>query len=125
MFKPVIVANKSWWVPENHGRLLAVQIDQPQQYQQAIIDKMANLAEEWGGLERALASANNYLRQEGSTYLPIPEDVEQLVEFVIQNNSRIAEMVNEGDPEVANPAPPQEAKYQVENQEMNWEDFLT
>jgi hypothetical protein len=125
VFKPVIVANKSWWVPENHGQLLAVQIDQPQQYQQAIIDKMANLAEEWGGLERALASANNYLRQEGSTYLPMPEDVEQLVEFVIQNNSRIAEMINEGDPEVANPAPPQEAVYCVKNQEMNWEDFLT
>ena len=125
MFKPVIVANKSWWVPENNGRLLAVQIDQPQEYQQAIISKMAKLAEEWGGLERALASANNYLRQEGSTYLPMPEDVEQLVEFVIQNNSRIAEMVNEGDPEVANPAPQQEAVYQVENQEMNWEDFLT
>jgi hypothetical protein len=51
--------------------------------------------------------------------------VEQLVEFVIQNNSRIAEMVNEGDPEVSNPAPPKEAVYCVENQEMNWEDFLT
>jgi hypothetical protein len=125
VFKPVIVANKSWWVPENHGQLLAVQIDQPQQYQQAIISKMANLAEEWGGLERALASANNYLRQEGSTYLPMPEDVEQLVEFVIQNNSRIAEKINEGNPEVANPALPKDAVYCVENQELNWEDFLT
>jgi hypothetical protein len=125
MFKPVIVAKKSWWVPENNGQLLAVQIDQAEQYQQAIISKMANLAEEWGGLERALASANNYLRQEGSTYLPEPADVEQLVEFVIQNNSRIAEKINEGDPEVANPAPPKEAVYCVENQEMNWEDFLT
>jgi hypothetical protein len=125
VFKPVIVANKSWWVPENYGQLLAVQIDQPQQYQQAIVDKMAKLAEEWGGLERALASANNYLRQEGSTYLPKPENVEQLVEFVIQNNSRIAEKINEGDPEVANPAPTEEAIYCVNNQEMNWEDFLT
>ena len=125
MFKPVIVAKKSWWVPENNGDLLAVQIDQAEQYQQAVISKMANLAEEWGGLERALASANNYLRQEGSTYLPMPEDVEQLVEFVIQNNSRIAEKINEGDPEVANPAPTKEAVYLVENQELNWEDFLT
>ena len=125
MFKPVIVANKSWWVPENNGQLLAVQIDQAEQYQQAIISQMANLAEEWGGLERALASANNYLRQEGSTYLPNPADVEQLVEFVIQNNSRIAEMVNEGDPEVANPAPTEEAIYYVNHQELNWEDFLT
>lgn len=125
VFKPVIVAKKSWWVPENNGQLLAVQIDQADQYQQAIISKMANLAEEWGGLERALESANNYLRQEGSTYLPKPEDVEQLVEFVIQNNSRIAEMINEGDPEVANPAPTKEAIYLVKNQELNWEDFLT
>ena len=125
MFKPVIVAKKSWWVPENNGQLLAVQIDQAEQYQQAIISKMANLAEEWGGLERALESANNYLRQEGSTYLPVPEDVEQLVEFVMQNNSRIAEKINEGDPELANPAPPKEAIYLVENQKLNWEDFLT
>jgi len=49
VFKPVIVANKSWWVPENNGQLLAVQIDQPQKYKKAIISKMANLAEEWGG----------------------------------------------------------------------------
>ena len=49
VFKPVIVANKSWWVPENYGQLLAVQIDQAEQYQQAIVDKMAKLAEEWGG----------------------------------------------------------------------------
>jgi hypothetical protein len=86
---------------------------------------MANLAEAWGGLERALASANNYLRQEGATYLPNPGDLEQLVKFVIQNNSRIAEKINEGDPEVANPAPTEEAVYCVEDQEMNWEDFLT
>jgi hypothetical protein len=125
VFKPVIVANKSWWVPENNGQLLAVQIDQAEQYQQAIISKMANLAEEWGGLERALASANHYLRQEGSTYLPNPGDLEQLVEFVIQNNSRIAEKINEGDPEVANPASTEEAVYWVNNQEINWEDFLT
>ena len=125
VFKPVIVAKKSWWVPENNGQLLAVQIDQAEQYQQAIISKMANLAEEWGGLERALASANHYLRQEGSTYLPNPGDLEQLVKFVIQNNSRIAEKINEGDPEVANPAPTKEAIYCVNNQEMNWEDFLT
>ena len=125
MFKPVIVANKSWWVPENYGQLLAVQIDRADQYQQAIIYKMANLAKEWGGLERALESANLYLRQEGSLSLPQPEDLEQLVEFVIQNNSRIAEKVNEGDPEVANPAPLDEAVYQVKHQELNWEDFLT
>ena len=125
VFKPVIVANKSWWVPENNGQLLAVQIDQPQKYKKAIISKMANLAEEWGGMERALASANHYLRQEGSTYLPNPGNLEQLVEFVIQNNSRIAEMINEGDPEVANPAPTEEAVYWVKNQEINWEDFLT
>ena len=124
MFKPVIVANKSWWVPEKNGHLLAVQIDQPEEYQQAIVLKMAKLAEELG-LEQALEVANWYLRQEGSTYLPNPEDEEQLVEFVIQNNSRIAEKIQAGDPEVAQPAPPDEAIYQVENQEMNWEDFLS
>jgi hypothetical protein len=124
VFKTVIVANKSWWVPEEDGHLLAVQIDQPEQYQQAIIWKMAKLAQEWG-FERALESANIYLRQEGSLTLPNPEDEEQLVKFVIQNNSRIAEKIQAGDPEVSQPAPPDEARYLVENQEMNWEDFLT
>jgi|GEM_PF-2298276 len=124
VFKAVIVANKSWWVPEENGQLLAVQINHPEEYKQAILDKMAKLAEEWG-LERAVISANNYLRQEGATYLPNPANEEQLVEFVIQNNSRIAEKIYAGDPEVSNPAPPKEAIYCVKRQEMNWEDFLT
>ncbi len=124
MFKPVIVAKKSWWVPERNSQLLAVQIDLPEEYQQAVRWKMERLAREWG-LERALASANHYLRQEGATYLPTPEDEEQLVQFVLENNSRIMEKINEGDPAVSKPADPEEAKFTVENQELNWEDFLT
>ena len=124
MFKPVIVANKSWWVPEKNSQLLAVQINQPEEYQQAIRWKMETLAQEWG-LERAVESANNYLKQDGALELPLAEDEEQLVELVLLNSSRIAEKVNEGDPAVSKPAEPKLAKIAVEDQEMNWEDFLT
>ena len=124
MFKPVIVANKSWWVPEKDSQLLAVQINQPEEYQQAIRWKMETLAQEWG-LERAVESANNYLKQDGALELPPVEDEEFLVELVLLNNSRIAEKVNAGDPAVSKPAEPKEAKMSVEDQELNWEDFLT
>jgi hypothetical protein len=124
MFKPVIVANKSWWVPERNSQLLAVQIDLPEEYQQAIRWKMESLAEEWG-LERALESANHYLQQDGALALPQPADEEQLVQFVLENNSRIQEKVNAGDPAVSKPADPEDAKLAVKDQELNWEDFLT
>ena len=124
MFRPIIFQNKSWWVPEGNSQLLAVQIDLPEEYHQAVIWKMAKLAEEWG-FERALASANHYLQQDGGLTLPQPSDEEQLVEFVLQNNSRIAEMVYQGSPEESNPASPKSARIAVEDQKLNWEDFLT
>jgi hypothetical protein len=99
-----------------------VQIDQPEEYQQAVRWKMEALAQEWG-LERALMSANNYLTQDGSLELPQPEDEEQLVELVLLNSSRLAEKVNEGDPAVSKPAEPKEAELAAKDQELNWEDF--
>ena len=124
MFKPVIVANKSWWVPERNSHLLAVQISRPEEYQQAVRLKMETLAKEWG-MQAALESANNYLTQDGALELPPVEDEELLVQLVLENNSRIAEKVNAGDPAVSKPAEPELAKIAVEDQEMNWEDFLT
>jgi hypothetical protein len=124
MFKPVIVANKSWWVPERNSQLLAVQIERPEEYRQAIRWKMQTLAKEWG-MQAALESANNYLTQDGALELPPVEDEELLVQLVLENNSRIAEKVNAGDPAVSKPAEPELAKIAVEDQEMNWEDFLT
>ena len=124
MFKQTIVANKSWWVPEKNSQLLAVQINQPEEYQQAIRWKMEALAQEWG-LQGAIESANNYLKQDGALELPVVEDEELLVQLVLENNSRIAEKVNAGDPAVSKPAEPELAKIAVEDQEMNWEDFLT
>ena len=124
MFKPTIVANKSWWVPENDSQLLAVQIDRPEEYRQAIRWKMERLAKEWG-LERAVMSANNYLMQDGALELPPVEDEEQLVKLVLENSSRIMEKVNEGNPAVSKPAEPKLAEMAVKDQELNWEDFLT
>ena len=123
MFKPVIVAKKSWWVPERNSQLLAVEIERPEEYRQAIRWKMETLAEEWG-LQAAVESANNYLMQDGALKLPRVEDEEVLVQLVLEN-SRIAEKVNAGDPAVSKPADPKTAKIVVEDQEMNWEDFLT
>ena len=124
MFKPTIVANKSWWVPERNSHLLAVQISRPEEYQQAVRLKMETLAKEWG-MQAALESANNYLTQDGALELPPVEDEELLVRLVLENNSRIMEKVNAGDPAVSKPAEPKEAKIAAEDQEMNWEDFLT
>ena len=124
MFKPTIVANKSWWVPAKNSQLLAVPIDQPEAYQQAVRWKMQELAQNWG-LERAVMSANNYLTQDGALELPPVEDEEQLVELVLLNSSRIAEKVNAGDPAVSKPAEPKLAEIAAKDQELNWEDFLT
>ena len=123
MFKTVIFDGKSWWVPERNSQLLAVEIERPEEYRQAIRWKMETLAEKWG-LQAAVESANNYLRQDGGLKLPRVEDEEHLVQLVLEN-SRIAEKVNAGDPAVSKPADPKTAKIVVEDQEMNWEDFLT
>ena len=123
MFKTVIFDGKSWWVPERNSQLLAVEIERPEEYRQAIRWKMETLAEKWG-LQAAVESANNYLRQDGGLKLPRVEDEELLVQLVLEN-SRIAEKVNAGDPAVSKPADPKTAKIVVEDQEMNWEDFLT
>ena len=123
MFKTVIFDGKSWWVPERNSQLLAVEIERPEEYRQAIRWKMETLAEEWG-LQAALESANNYLTQDGGLELPHEVDEELLVQLVLEN-SRIAEKVNAGDPAVSKPAPPELAKMALEDQELNWEDFLT
>ena len=75
-------------------------------------------------MQAALESANNYLTQDGGLELPHEVDEELLVQLVLEN-SRIAEKVNAGDPAVSKPAEPKEAKMSVEDQELNWEDFLT
>ena len=74
---------------------------------------------------KQLESANNYLGQEGALELPLVEDEELLVQLVLENNSRIIEKVNAGDPAVSKPATPELARIAVEDQEINWEDFLT
>jgi hypothetical protein len=124
MFKTLIFEGRSWWVPERNSQLLAVQIERPEEYRQAIRWKMEKLAVEWG-LEAAVESANNYLGQEGALELPLVEDEELLVQLVLENNSRIIEKVNAGDPAVSKPATPELARIAVEDQEINWEDFLT
>ena len=123
MFKTVIFDGKSWLVPERNSQLLAVEIERPEEYRQAIRWKMQRLAKEWG-MQAALESANNYLTQDGGLELPHEVDEELLVQFVLEY-SRIAEKVNAGDPAVSKPAEPKEAKMSVEDQELNWEDFLT
>ena len=123
MFKTVIFDGKSWWVPERNSQLLAVEIERPEEYRQAIRWKMETLAAEWG-LQAALESANNYLTQDGGLELPHEVDEELLVQLVLEN-SRIAEKVNAGDPALSKPAPLELAKMAVEDQELNWEDFLT
>ena len=95
MFKTVIFDGKSWWVPERNSQLLAVQINQPEEYQQAIRWKMETLAQEWG-LERAVESANNYLKQDGALELPPVEDEEFLVELVLLEPPNLVEMELKG-----------------------------
>jgi hypothetical protein len=126
MFKPVIVANKSWWVPEKRSLMLAVRLDNPEDYHQAILWKMETLVDELG-LAKAIKVADKILRQEGALALDQIYNAEHLVTQVLENSLRIGMAIKEGDPEIAQPADPKEALAMVEAQaeEMTWATFLT
>jgi hypothetical protein len=126
MFKPVTVANKSWWVPEKRSLMLAVRLDNPEDYHQAILWKMETLVDELG-LAKAIKVADKILRQEGALALDQIYNAEHLVTQVLENSLRIGMAIKEGDPEIAQPADPKEALAMVEAQaeEMTWATFLT
>ena len=126
MFKPVIVANKSWWVPEENSLRLAVKLSNPEDYRQAILWKMETLVDQWG-LQKAAKLADKIMRQEGALALDQTYNAEHLVTQVLENSLRIGLMIKAGNPAWAEPADPEEARAAVEAQaeEMNWETFLT
>ncbi len=125
MFSPVQVANKSWWVPSENSQMLAVHLDNPANYQQAVEAKMESLILAIG-LEPAAALTDYLLRQEGATYLPEVDSPDQLVSLVLENSLRIAEKIKEGHPDRAEPADKADALAMVELQEeLGWEGFLT
>ena len=124
MFKPVIIAKKSWWVPASHSQKLAVEISRPEEYEQAIRWKMEKLVEAQG-LEAAYKTANQINRGDGGRPLEPPYNSEHLVNQMLEN-SRVLEMVNWGSPEKAESASKEDAMFAVKNQAgLNWGDFLT
>ncbi len=126
MFKPVFVANKPWWVPENNSQTLAVQISNPEEYRQAVILKMEELADQ-AGLEEASHLAVQILTDEGALKPWGPAtSTEELVAWVLENSVRVACMIREGGPDMAEPASAEDAKEAVEMQaELDWGEFLT
>lgn len=125
MFKPVIVAKKSWWVPANDGLKLAVQIDRPEQYQEAVLWKMERLVQAMG-LEPATALADRMLRQDGAPALEPTYNPEHLVEQVLENSLDLRCMIREGSPVMAQAQEEQEATRLVEEQaELTWGNFLS
>ena len=124
MFKPVIIAKKSWWVPAENRQKLAVEISRPEDYKQAIRRKMEMLADK-EGLEAAYQTANQINRADGGLSLMEPEDSEHLVNQMLEN-SRVLEMIKWGSPEKAEPASKEDAMFAVKDQPtLNWGVFLT
>ena len=125
MYKPVIVANESWWVPAENGLKLAVKITDPENYHQAVESKLEALINQLG-LEKAHKLANRILEQEGALELWPPANAGQLVSAILDNSSRLAEEIREGRPDRSEPADEEEAVSLVEDQlELTLEDFLT
>ena len=124
MFKPVIIAKKSWWVPAENRQKLAVEISRPEDYRQAIRWKMETLVESQG-LEAAYKTANQINREDGGLPLEPPANSEHLVNQMLEN-SRVLEMIKWGSPEKAQPASREDAMFAVKDQPtLNWGVFLT
>lgn len=109
MLKLYKISNQYWWVPENRPMLLAVQITSETEYLPAIKEKILDLilAE---GLDQARETLTMML--EGAVQGRTPEE---LVENLLARVD-VGEMVREGSPEMANPAPRMEAEAAVEDQ---------
>lgn len=107
MFKPVIVANKSWWVPLLHSQALAVELSDPKDYRQAVEDKVLRLLEQAG--EGARDQVEAYL---GPQVVESSLDPEDLM-WAVLGHLRVAERIQEGDPLEAEPAPEEDARAAV------------
>lgn len=124
MFKPVTIAKKLWWVPAANSQKLAVEISQPEEYEQAVRWKMETLVEQ-AGLPAAYKTANRINLGDGGLPLELPANPEHLVDQMLEN-SRVLELVRLGAPEKSEPANKEAALLAVQSQrELNWADFLT
>ena len=126
MFKTILVENKSWWVPENEGYRLAVQISKPEDYYPAIARKMEALIKK-EGLEQATWVARDFMEFDqapmGDWEPQTPEELRQMV----MGNCNLGERERMGHPAMANPEPDEaRARDTVLSQsELTWGEFLT
>ena len=100
MFKPTHVASKSWWVPSAYQIPLAVPLDSPDQYLEAIRGKVNRLLagrspEELGRI------LEDYLGPE--TGLVNPANRGEVLESIL-GHPRVLEMVKAGSPDEADVA---------------------
>ncbi len=122
MFRTINVAGKQWWVPENRGWTLAVQIDSPDQYEAAVNEKLWHLLQE-AGLKRAQAAVRMCAGDFASTIYM--ENLDEL-RVNLPCFMPVAVLIQSGAPEHAEPAPADEARGYVEAQsELDLENFLT
>ena len=102
-------ASKSWWVPASAPQRLAVELDDPEQFQAALTDKVQALVDKAGGDEAAMELVNPVLRELGQQEVEMGANVaEQLLK-----QDRLALLAMEGSPEVDKPAPPEVARRAV------------
>jgi hypothetical protein len=125
--KLVVFQGKSWWVPEENSISLAVQLQDPEDYQEycrAINDKLLDLIAKAGPFPEVLAKVRWAMEPQGVA-IEETNDPEQLVEQILATAS-VGEMVRSGAPGLAKPASKEEAQEAVEAQEaLELLDFLS
>lgn len=122
--KLVKMQRKSWWVPESNPLSLAVAITSEKDYYQAVKDKVVELILKEGDRERAIQLVTWAMEPQGVKISPTMDPV-LLAEQILAAGT-IGEMVREGGPLMAKPAPPEQAKEMIRAQaELTLLDFLT
>ncbi len=113
MSKLYRAASKSWWVPASAPQRMAVELDDPEQFQAALTAKVQALVDKEGGDKEAMALVNPVLRELGH---PEVEQGANVAEQLL-NQEPLALLAMEASPELDSPASPEVARRAVAAQE--------
>lgn len=115
-FKPVKIAGKSWWVPKVHSAELAVPLENPVLYRQAIRAKMVELIRKEGLAEARARVADILAGDHINLDDPLEDSPEQLVREILEKSPATSMKVWEGDPAASEPASLADATQAVADQ---------
>lgn len=96
-------ANEWWWVPKSAPLELAVRINSPEEYPQAVLEKVQGLVDKEGGQALALKLANQVRQERG--FDPVDPGDKTLAQVLVES-SPLEQAVWEHSPEqdqLANP----------------------